>query len=77
MPRKTIKEQIKEQMPKVDVGIAVAVPNTNEQKMDAICDLANAVSMLARALCSVNTKIEISDCHINNVNKAIDISTEK
>lgn len=78
--RKTMKEQIKEevqlQVPKVVTGVAVALPNTIEQKMEAICDLAEAVGHLARALASTSIEIRITDCHISNVERGIDIRSE-
>jgi hypothetical protein len=40
-------------------GINVAIPNTTEEKMRAICDVASAVRDVARALVSVSTTVHI------------------
>lgn len=69
-PRKSISDQVAEevakQIPKVETGMAVAMPNTVEEKMRAICDLASAVSSLAEAVASTNVNIRVENCSFQN-----------
>ena len=56
-----------------EIGIAVAIPNTSEEKMKAIVNLSEAIVALAKALSSINTEINISNCTINNSETGIKV----
>lgn len=48
--------------------ITLVVPSTTTEKMNAITSLCRSVESLARALNSVNTNIQISNCIVDNPN---------
>lgn len=66
-----IKAEVAAQMPQIETGIAVAMPNTTELKMQAIRDLSRAVSDLAKALASTNVNVRIENCNISGAKQAI------
>jgi len=66
-----VKAEVERQIPKVETGLAVAMPNTVDEKMAAICHLSNAVQELARALASTNVHVRIEDCHFQNTGMQI------
>lgn len=77
-PAPTIAEQVAaevaRQMPKAQIGLAVAMPNTTEKKMQAICELSSAINSLARALNSTNVEVQIENCEFANLNTGVHLS---
>lgn len=71
-----IEKEVEARVPKVEKGLAVAMPNTTRQKMDAICELSRAVSELATALNSVHTRVEVSHCNFQNHTYGIKFESE-
>ena len=61
-----IKSEVAKQIPKVDVGMAVAIPSTTQEKMRAICELSSAINQLAKALNSTNVEVRIENCNFQN-----------
>lgn len=57
--------------------ILVAIPNTTELKMKAILAAAQAVENVSKALISVNTRVEVSNCDIRNSDIGINIATQE
>lgn len=64
--REMVRSEVAEQVPKVETGIAVAVPSITEEKMQAIVELCHAVSSLAKSLESANVDVTISNCNLQN-----------
>ncbi len=60
-----------------EVGIAVAIPNTIKQKLDAILELSKAVKTLAEALISVNVQVDIKNCTLNNCGTGIKVDLKE
>lgn len=48
------------------IGVAVAIPNTIEEKMKAIVNLSEAIE-------AINVEVKISDCMISGVETGINI----
>ena len=71
-----IAEEVAKQMPKVDVGVAVAVPSTVKEKMEAVVHLSKAISDLARTLNTTNLRVDVRDCTFNNTNRGLFVGSE-
>ena len=61
-----VKQEVARQIPKVKTGMAIAIPNTVEQKMNAIRDLSRAVLNLSQALNSTHVNVRVENCHFQN-----------
>ena len=72
-----VASEVAKQIPKVDVGVAVAIPSTIESKMQAICNIAEALKQLAIALNSSNVHVNIEDCHFQNTGMGISIKGDR
>jgi len=59
-----------------DTGITVAIPNTTEQKLEAILELSKAINSLAQALTSVNVQVDIKNCTINSCKTGIKVDLD-
>jgi hypothetical protein len=69
--KKLVKEEVEAQIPKIDTGMVVALPNTTAEKMKAISDLAASIKSLAKSIESTNVELNIRDCNFQNHNTAI------
>jgi hypothetical protein len=61
-----IREEVARQLPKAEVGAVVQVPSIMKEKMQAICDCAEAVRQLSNAIEKVNHPVRIESCHFQN-----------
>ena len=57
--------------------VVVAIPNTTQQKMEAILALARSNESLARALESVNVNVRLEHLNISNTHTGVRIGLQE